>query len=64
MGRYDRSIKIAFDKTSGKILEADEVFDIKTDAFEIRKKYHEKNYKILKKRSVERFFYALNFNGK
>lgn len=43
MGRYDRSIKIAFDKTSGKILEADEVFDIKTDAFEIRKKYHEKN---------------------
>jgi competence CoiA-like predicted nuclease len=43
MGRYDRSIKIAFDKTSGEILEADEVFDIKTDAFEIRKKYHEKN---------------------
>lgn len=43
MGRYDRSIKIAFDKTSGKLLEADEVFDIKTDAFEIRKKYHEKN---------------------
>lgn len=43
MGRYDRSIKIAFDKTSGKLLEADEVFDITTDAFEIRKKYHEKN---------------------
>jgi competence CoiA-like predicted nuclease len=43
MGGYDRSIKIAFDKTSGEILEADEVFDIKTDAFEIRKKYHEKN---------------------
>jgi hypothetical protein len=43
MGRYDRSIKIAFDKTSGEILEADEVFDIKTDAFEIRKKYHEGN---------------------
>lgn len=43
MGRYDRSIKIAFDKTSGEILEADEVFDIKTDAFEIRRKYHEKN---------------------
>lgn len=42
MGRYNRSIKIAFDKTSGEILEADEVFDIKTDAFEIRKKYHEK----------------------
>jgi len=43
MGRYDRSIKIAFDKTSGEILEADKVFDIKTNAFEIRKKYHEKN---------------------
>ena len=43
MGRYDRSIKIALDKTSGEILEADEVFDIKTDAFEIRKKYHGKN---------------------
>ena len=43
MGRYDRSIKIAFDKTSGEILKADEVFDIKTDAFEIRRKYHEKN---------------------
>lgn len=43
MGRYDRSIKIAFDKTSGEILDADEVFDIAKDAFEIRKKYHEKN---------------------
>lgn len=43
MGQYDRSIKIAFDKTSGEILDADEVFDIKTDAFEIRRKYHEKN---------------------
>lgn len=28
MGRYDRSIKIAFDKTSGEILDADEIFDI------------------------------------
>ncbi len=43
MARYDRSIKIAFDKTSGEILDADEVFDIAKDAFEIRKKYHEKN---------------------
>jgi len=43
MGRYDRSIKIAFDKTSGEILDADEVFDIAKDAFAIRKKYHEKN---------------------
>lgn len=43
MGRYDRSIKIAFDKTSGEILDADEIFDITKDAFQIRKKYHEKN---------------------
>lgn len=43
MGRYDRSIKIAFDKESEEILDADEVFDISTEAFEIRKKYHEKN---------------------
>lgn len=43
MGRYDRSIKIAFDKTSGEILDAGEIFDITKDAFQIRKKYHEKN---------------------
>lgn len=43
MGRYDRSIKIAFDKTSGEILDADEIFDITKDAFQIRKKYHKKN---------------------
>lgn len=43
MERYDRSIKIAFDKTSGEILDADEVFDITKDAFQIRKKYHKKN---------------------
>lgn len=43
MGRYDRSIKIAFDKTSGEILDADEIFDITKDAFQIRKKYHVKN---------------------
>ena len=43
MGHYDRSIKIAFDKVSGEILDADEVFDIAKDAFEIRRKYHEKN---------------------
>lgn len=43
MGRYERSIKIAFDTTSGEILDADEIFDITKDAFQIRKKYHEKN---------------------
>ncbi|MDD4437734.1 MAG: DUF6035 family protein [Tissierellia bacterium] len=42
MERYDRSIKIAFDKISGEILDADEIFDITKDAFQIRKKYHEK----------------------
>lgn len=42
MGRYERSIKIAFDKTTGEILEADGLFNNKINAFEIRKKYHEK----------------------
>lgn len=46
MGYYDRSIKIAFDKTTGEILDADEVFDIAKDAFQIRKKYHEKNLEL------------------
>ncbi|MDP2336271.1 MAG: DUF6035 family protein [Bacteroidota bacterium] len=40
MGHYERSIKIAFDKLSGEILEADEVFDIKKDAFAIRRQFH------------------------
>lgn len=43
MGRYDRSIKIALDKVSGEILDADEIFNVKTDGFEIRRQYHEKN---------------------
>lgn len=43
MSKYNRSIKIAFDKKSGKILNADEVFDITKDAFRIREKYHEGN---------------------
>jgi len=42
MGRRERSIKIAFDKSSGEILDADEVFDKTKDAFEIRRQYHEK----------------------
>lgn len=41
MGRYERSIKIAFDKVSGEILDADKVFDKKKDAFEIRRLFHE-----------------------
>lgn len=46
MGRHDRSIKIAFDKTSGEIIDADKVFDITKDAFQIRRKYHEKNLEL------------------
>lgn len=33
MGKFERSIRIALDKISGEILEADEVFDSKKDAF-------------------------------
>jgi Family of unknown function (DUF6035) len=37
---YERSIKEAFDKISGEILNADEVFDDSKDAFKIRKQFH------------------------
>lgn len=40
MGRYERSIKIAFDRLSGEILKAEEVFDIKKDAFTVRRQFH------------------------
>ncbi|MBC8486867.1 MAG: hypothetical protein H8D45_12605 [Bacteroidetes bacterium] len=40
MGCYERSIKIAFDKLSGEILEADKVFDNKKDAFAVRRQFH------------------------
>ena len=36
----DRSIKIAFDKISGEILEADQIFDDKKDGFIVRKQFH------------------------
>ena len=43
MKNYERSIKIAFDKISGEILDADELFaKSNKDAFEIRREYHEK----------------------
>lgn len=42
MSQYERLIKIAIDKSSGHILDADEIFDKKKDAFEIRRKYHKK----------------------
>lgn len=41
MSRFERSIKLAFDKTSGEILEADEVFSETKESFQIRKQYHE-----------------------
>ena len=37
---YERSIKEAFDKISGEILKADEIFDNAKDAFKVRKKFH------------------------
>lgn len=37
---YGRSIKVAFDKLSGEILEADDVFEVTKDAFAIRKQFH------------------------
>ncbi|MCX6303672.1 MAG: DUF6035 family protein [Bacteroidetes bacterium] len=36
----DRSIKIAFDKISGELLEADQIFDDKKDGFILRKQFH------------------------
>ena len=35
-----RFIKVAFDKTSGEILEADDVFDTAKNSFELRRQYH------------------------
>lgn len=40
MARYERSIRIAFDKISGEVLEADEVFKSAKPGFEIRKQFH------------------------
>src|SRR5215204_3230552 len=40
MERYERAIRIAFDLISGEVLEADEVFDKKKDAFELRRQFN------------------------
>ena len=40
MSQHERSIKFAFDKSSGEILEADEIFKKSNDPFEIRRQYH------------------------
>lgn len=37
---FERTIKEAFDKLSGEILKADEVFDVSKDAFLLRKQFH------------------------
>jgi competence CoiA-like predicted nuclease len=42
MSRKQRSIKIAFDKLTGEILDADVVFNKKTNDFEIRKQFQKK----------------------
>lgn len=44
MSRYERLIKIAVDKVSGEIFDADEVFHKTKDAFEIRRKYHNQEF--------------------
>lgn len=40
MTRYQRSIKIAFDKTSGEIVEADDLFKNAKEGFLTRRKFH------------------------
>ena len=44
MKTYERSIKIAFDKISGEILDADELLAKPKDAFEIRRKFQSTFY--------------------
>jgi len=46
MARYERSIKIGFDKLSGEILEADDVFDKKKAAFEVRRQFHKDEFEL------------------
>ncbi|MEP5366128.1 MAG: DUF6035 family protein [Reichenbachiella sp.] len=40
MAHYERSIKLAFDKITGEVLDADEVFKKTKDAFVVRRKFH------------------------
>lgn len=46
MSRHERAIKFALDKNSGEILEADDVFDSKTDGFIVRKRFHRKDVEL------------------
>ncbi len=41
---YERSIKLAFDKLSGEILDADEIFKESTVAFDVRKRFHNQEF--------------------
>lgn len=41
---YERSIKLAFDKLSGEIFDADEIFKESKIAFEVRRKFHNKEF--------------------
>ncbi len=40
MAHFERSIKIAFDKISGEILKADDIFENKKEAFTVRTQFH------------------------
>ncbi|MEO9851889.1 MAG: DUF6035 family protein [Reichenbachiella sp.] len=46
MARFERSIKIAFDKLSGEILKADEVFEKPKDAFAVRRQFHKNDVEL------------------
>lgn len=44
MKMFNRSIPIAIDKATGEIIDANEIFSVKKDAFQIRKSFHEKEF--------------------
>ncbi|WP_290697182.1 DUF6035 family protein [Lacinutrix sp.] len=46
MSLNERSIKSAFDKSSGEILEADKIFQKSNDPFKIRRRYHAKEIEL------------------
>jgi len=46
MSYHERSIKFAVDRITGEILEADQIFHDKIDAFSIRRQYHENDVEL------------------
>lgn len=44
MGLHERSIKVAFNKETREIIDADEIFKNTKESFQIRKEYHEKSF--------------------